>query len=135
MDRPGVLETLLEAGLDVVRVNFSHGSAEDHKRRVERVRELAARRPRPLAVLGDLPGPKLRAMLPGPLTLNTGQHVTLARSRKGSGDFALTEPELLDRISPGQRVLLDDGRLQLRVKQIQSDQVTLEVVVGGVLQP
>jgi pyruvate kinase len=134
-DRPGVLESILEAGLDVARINFSHGSAEDHRRRVNRVRELTDRRARPLAILGDLPGPKLRAILGEPLPLLVGQLVTLARSRQVSAHVTLTEPEVLDMVAVGHRVLLDDGRLQLRVQEIQPDLVTLKVLVGGVLQP
>ncbi|MBD3897127.1 pyruvate kinase, partial [Halomonas sp. ML-15] len=59
-DREGVLEAMLEAGVDVVRLNFSHGSADDHRQRLARVREIAARLGRSVAALGDLQGPKIR---------------------------------------------------------------------------
>ena len=64
-DRPGVLEKLLDAGLDVARINFSHGDAEDHQARIKHLRQLAAERKRNVAVLGDLPGPKLRGNADG----------------------------------------------------------------------
>ena len=134
-DRPGVFETILEAGLDVVRINFSHGDAEEHKQRAQRVREMAAKRQRPLAILGDLPGPKLRALLTEPMDLAQGQPLTLSRTNVNSGAFSLTEPELLDNVSTGHRVLLDDGRMMLRVKDAKSDSVEVEVEVGGTLLP
>ena len=130
-DRPGVLEKLVEAGLDVARINFSHGNAEDHKRRIGLVRELSKRFKRPVAVLGDLPGPKLRVLLDKPLELTPGQTLRLP------GDLHVTEPEALARVQPGQRLLLDDGRLQLRVTSPPSEGgvIHLEVIVGGPLLP
>ncbi|NWN83710.1 MAG: pyruvate kinase, partial [Halomonas sp.] len=59
-DHDGVLEAMIAAGVDVVRLNFSHGSADDHRRRLERVREIATRQGRSVAALGDLQGPKIR---------------------------------------------------------------------------
>src|SRR4051794_1180624 len=72
-DRPGVLEVLLDLGLDVARINFSHGDGTGHRDRVARLHALTARRPRPVAVLADLPGPKLRVCLAGPMPLAAGQ--------------------------------------------------------------
>jgi pyruvate kinase len=132
-DTPGVLERLLEAGLDVARINFSHGSGEENKGRIEHLRQVAGARP--IAVLADLPGPKLRALLEAPLPLQAGQKVTLALRPKVAADIHLTEPEALARIKTGQRVLLDDGRLQARVGGLSQDRVTLEVEVAGTLLP
>jgi pyruvate kinase len=134
-DRPGVLERLLEAGLDVARINFSHGGAEDHIARIRRLRALATARGRPVAVLADLPGPKLRALLDAPLDLQVGQKVKLAVKPNATADIHLTEPEAVTRIRPGQRVLLDDGRLQARVTAVSPDTVTLVVEVCGTLLP
>lgn len=134
-DAPGVLEAILELGLDVARINFSHGSADEHRQRVQRVRELSVQRCRPLAILGDLPGPKLRALITQPLELLAGQQLTMGRTRHSDADIALTEPEALDRIHERQRVLLDDGRLQLHVVRVQKQLVTLQVDVGGQLLP
>src|SRR6516165_12270479 len=77
-DRPGILETLLESGLNVARINFAHGSMEELKGRLARLRALADPLPRPVAVLLDLPGPKLRALLDVPLSLIASQEVSLA---------------------------------------------------------
>jgi pyruvate kinase len=134
-DAPGVLESLIEAGLDVARVNYSHGSAAEHAARIARWRELARDVSRPLAVLGDLPGPKLRVRLPAPLMLQPEQYVSVAHAAGVDADFHVTEPELLDELRAGQRVLLDDGRLQLRAARAEPGRVVLRVEVGGTLQP
>jgi pyruvate kinase len=134
-DRPGVLEGLIAAGLDVVRINYSHGSAAEHDERIARCRVLARQVSRPLAVLADLPGPKLRVLLPAPLMLQQEREVTVGRAGGGDVDFHVTEPEVLDELQVGQRVLLDDGRLQLRVTRSDAGRVSLRVEIGGTLQP
>lgn len=134
-DRPGVLEQLVRAGLDVARLNFSHGSAEEHLRRAAELRQLAEKVGRPVAILGDLPGPKLRALLDGPLEMEAGQKVTMAVRPTAEADVRLTEPEALTRAKCGQRVLLDDGRIQARVHAPGADRVTLVIEVGGTLLP
>jgi pyruvate kinase len=134
-DQPGVLEHLLQAGLDVARINFSHGQADEHRERVRQLRELAAAQRRTVAILADLPGPKLRALLDQPLPLEAGQKVTLALRPKVTADIHLTEPEALARIKAGQRVLFDDGRFQARVVTVRQDRVTLTIEVSGTLLP
>lgn len=134
-DRPEVLEKMLQAGLDVARINFSHGTAEDHHKRITQLRELAKRAGRTVAVLADLPGPKLRVLLKEALDLTVGQLVKIALRDSVSGDLHLTEPEVLAKAKPGQRVLLDDGRLQARVTVCTSDQVTMKIEDGGKLLP
>ena len=114
-DRPGVLEKMLQIGLDVARINFSHGTAEEHLARVARLREMAKNTGTTVAVMGDLPGPKLRVLLKEPMQLTAGQQVTVALKSDVTSDFQLTEPELMTKAKPGHRVLLDDGRLQARV--------------------
>src|SRR6476469_7143412 len=112
-DRPGVVEQLLDVGLDVARLNMSHGEAADHLGRVARLRELADRRSRPVAVLADLPGPKLRVRLAGPIELTAGEEITFAAEPAGN-EIGVTEPDCLTDAKPSHRLLLDDGRLQLR---------------------
>src|SRR5580765_1833419 len=123
-DRTGVLEKLIEARLDVARINFSHGDAESHQARIQTLRQLAKQYNRNVAILGDLPGPKLRAMLKEAIPLAAGQTVTLAISPGATADIQLTEPEALAKAKPGERVLFDDGRLQGRVSKVTSDLVT-----------
>jgi pyruvate kinase len=134
-DRPGILEKLLDAGLDVARINFSHGAAEEHQGRIKHLRQLARERKRNVAILGDLPGPKLRAILAGPIQLEAGHKVTLAIKPDVTADIHLTEPEAVAKIKTGQRVLLDDGRLQARVAAVTKEVVTLNVEVSGTLLP
>src|SRR5947209_7011504 len=114
-DRRGVLEALLDLGLDVARINFSHGEGSGHRERVARLQAHADRRSRPVAVLADLPGPKLRVRLSELRPLTIGQTLTFVAGTPGPGELTVTEPECLSDVRPGHRVLLDDGRLQLRV--------------------
>lgn len=134
-DRPGVLEALLDGGLDVARINFSHGSPAEHRARIARVRDLARGLTHPVAVLADLPGPKLRVVIDKQLTLDSGQQISVALHGNAAADVHITEPEALRNIEPGQRVLLDDGRMQLRVQDVRKDSVALQVEVGGTLLP
>lgn len=134
-DKPGVLEALLEAGLDVARINYSHGTFAENAQRIARLRELTAQAPRPVAVLADLPGPKLRVLLQAPMPLAAGQEVTVALEPPAAADLRVTEPEVLAGLAPGQRVLLDDGRLILRAVERRGDRAVLRVETGGVLLP
>ena len=134
-DPPGVLEALVEAGLDVARINYSHGSAAEHAERIARVRRLSPGAGRPIAVLADLPGPKLRVLLPAPLSIERGQDVAVGRTAGEPADAHVTVPEVLADLRAGQRVLLDDGRLQLRAVRTDAAHVVLRVEVGGMLLP
>jgi pyruvate kinase len=128
------LRELVEAGLDVARVNYSHGSAAENADRIMHCRQIARDLSRPLAVLADLPGPKLRVALPAPLVLRSGQEVAVGLA-ESPADIRVTEPEVVAELQAGQRMLLDDGRLQLRAKRVEATRVVLTVEVGGVLQP
>ncbi|WP_447895678.1 pyruvate kinase [Vreelandella sp. GE22] len=138
-DRPGVLEKMLEAGVDVVRLNFSHGSKEDHQRRLEAVREIAARLNRSVAALGDLQGPKIRIarFADGPVNLRVGDAFILDMaldSQSGSAErVGCDYKALIDDVAPGDRLLLDDGRVVLDVTKIQGQEVHTHVHVGGKL--
>ncbi|HXG10025.1 MAG TPA: pyruvate kinase, partial [Gemmataceae bacterium] len=134
-DPPGILEGLLAAGLDVARINFSHGTAEEAARRVAHLREAARSVNRFVAVLADLPGPKLRARLEAPRMLSAGEEVSFAATPDAQADIAVTEPEAVREVRPGHRILLDDGRLQLRAVRADAERVLARVEVGGTLQP
>ena len=111
-DRPGVLEAMLKAGVDVVRLNFSHGSADDHRRRLTEVREIAQRLGRSVAALGDLQGPKIRIsrFKEGAIHLDIGQVFVLDMAMDANSGTAervgCDYKALVDDVSPGDRLLL-----------------------------
>lgn len=138
-DRDGVLEAMLKGGVDVVRLNFSHGSAEDHRLRLLRVREIAERLGRSVAALGDLQGPKIRIARfeNGAVELTEGQ--TFVLDMEIEGDAGNNErvgcdyKSLVEDVIAGDRLLLDDGRLVLDITQVVGKQIHTTVVVGGKL--
>jgi len=138
-DREGVLEAMIRTGVDVVRLNFSHGSAADHRRRLIAVRQIADRLGRSVAALGDLQGPKIRIarFRDGAVTLAAGQPFVLDMALDSdAGDTSRVGcdyKQLIDDVAPGDRLLLDDGRLVLDVERIEGQQVHTTVVTGGKL--
>ncbi|AMV23620.1 Pyruvate kinase [Gemmata sp. SH-PL17] len=136
-DSPDVLDAILRAGVDVARVNFSHGAPEEHIGRVANFRAAAQRVGKFAAVLADLPGPKLRVKISSLRFLNAGDkvHFSLTSTPVDVSDLVITEPEMLADVRPGHRMLLDDGRLQLEAGEISDGRVVARVVVGGTLHP
>lgn len=138
-DGPGVLEGLVRAGVDVVRINFSHGKSEDHRRRVETLRRAALEAGRVVGVLGDLQGPKIRIarFVHGEVELNEGDVFVLdAALADDTGDrerVGLTYKDLPDDVHAGDTLLLDDGRLVLEVERVDGPAIHTRVVVGGTL--
>ena len=138
-DREGVLDELIRIGVDVVRLNFSHGSPEDHRRRLSAVREAAERHGRSVAALGDLQGPKIRIarFADGAVTLVEDQtfilDVSLARDAGDATQVGCDYKTLADDVSAGDVLLLDDGRLELEVIKVEPPRVHTTVRVGGKL--
>ncbi|CPQ01924.1 pyruvate kinase [Bordetella pertussis] len=136
---PERLDGLIRAGMDVARLNFSHGSAQDHRERVRLGRELAAEQGRFVALMGDLQGPKIRIarFTDQQVTLQAGQPFTLSRSHsKEAGDATIVGidyPELVQDCRPGDELLLDDGRVVLVVDSVGAEEVHTTVTVGGPL--
>jgi pyruvate kinase len=133
------LEALLAAGVDVVRLNFSHGTHEEHARRLDMVRRIADRLRRPIAVMLDLQGPKIRTgTLAGgePVTLRRGQRfgITTAKVEGTAERVSTTYPALPAECRVGDTVLVDDGRIKLIVTLTEPSEVTFQVVEGGVLR-
>lgn len=135
---PDVLRRLLEAGVDVTRLNFSHGSHEDHKRVFADIRRIAEELGRPVAILQDLQGPKIRIgeLDGGSVHLEAGSSVTLTtRNVEGAADRIFTPyEELPDVVSVGDDVLLSDGLIRLQVVAVNGPDVGCEVIEGGVLR-
>jgi len=132
-----VLTRMIAAGVDVVRMNFSHGSAEEHLARAELVREVARTVERTVGIMCDLQGPKIRIgkFEKGKVTLNKGEVFVLdAEVPLGNQErVGLDYKELPRDVSPGSVLLLDDGRMVLDVQKVQGSQITTKVRVGGVL--
>lgn len=133
-----MLLALMEAGADVFRLNFSHGDQNSKSVLIRRIRELSRRRQRAVAILGDLQGPKIRTgmMEGGALKLVSGEEVTITtRELKGTGRLIPTTFRELPRdVRNGDRILLDDGLLELVVLEVSAEDVRCRVVVGGVLK-
>ncbi|MCG6659181.1 pyruvate kinase, partial [Halomonas campisalis] len=138
-DRDGVLEAMIAAGVDVVRLNFSHGSADDHRRRLTRVREIADRLGKSVAALGDLQGPKIRIarFRDGTVTLQEGApfilDMALDTEAGDANRVGCDYKSLIDDVAPGDSLLLDDGRLVLKVERVAGAEVHTTVTVGGKL--
>lgn len=136
--QPGVEGKLVEAGIDVVRLNFSHGTSEEHQAAVERIRDLTEPDYH-LSVLGDLQGPKIRItkFADGPVTLSPGEPFILDPEHDPEAGTAecvgLTYPQLAEDLSAGDNLLLDDGRLMLRVREIRKGRIYTEALTSGIL--
>jgi pyruvate kinase len=132
-----IMARLFQAGADVFRLNFSHGSHEDHAARFAAIRELEQRFDRPIGILADVQGPKLRVgrFAAGRVHLQTGRPFRLdLNPTPGSTDRVnLPHPEIIEAASIGCTLLLDDGKLRLRVAHKRPDALETEVVVGGPL--
>ncbi|MCJ7524344.1 MAG: pyruvate kinase [Candidatus Aminicenantes bacterium] len=136
-ESPAVMEKMIGAGMNVARLNLAHGHAGVHEKNIENLRLVARSSGRRLAILADLPGPKIRiGILREPLDLKTGDHVVLTTG-KPSAD-ALHIPVNFDRlpqvVKPGDIIFLNDGFIQLEVSAIDRKEVRCQVLVGGELR-
>lgn len=146
----GVMEKMIRAGMNVARLNFSHGTHETHAEVIANLRDLSKRLGKPLALLQDLSGPKVRlGDFPAPVTLKRGQEVTFAddetlenqKSKIKNLALPLPVPELLDALKAGDTLLLDDGKLCCKVVEVEGEPgsgqrwVKTRCVTGGELKP
>lgn len=132
------IEALVKAGADVFRLNFSHGTHADHQQRLELIRSIETDLGRPIGVLLDLQGPKLRVgtFANGPVTLVEGESFRLDLDRSTPGDATrapLPHPEIFAALQSGAELLLDDGRLRLVVERCGPDFAETRVLNGGPL--
>ncbi len=138
-DSPESLSSILKAGVNVTRLNFSHGSAEDHIERARRVREASAALGQHTAILADLQGPKLRVarFRDNKITLKAGQAFVLdANMDKEAGDeqgVGIDYEQLIQDVTPGDILVLDDGRIEMRVESVDDHSITSTVLIGGPL--
>ncbi|MGI9101023.1 MAG: pyruvate kinase [Terriglobales bacterium] len=133
-----MVRELMRAGMDVARLNFSHGTHEDHARMIERIRRAADKENRTICILQDLQGPKIRTGRlrdRRPVVLKTGSHVIIT-PRNVLGTPALIPTSfhtLAQEVTPGARILLSDGLIELTVRALHGEEVECDVVNGGIL--
>ncbi len=132
------IQDLMRLGMDVARLNFSHGTYKEHVRNIERLRRIAEREGRGICILQDLQGPKIRTgPLKGhtPVVLKAGSHITITpRDIAGTPTLIPTTFGGLAReVEPGAQILLSDGLIELRVRSIRGEDLECEVINGGLL--
>jgi pyruvate kinase len=132
------IRELIRKGMDVARINFSHGTHEAHGEAIDTIRRVAAEENAVVAVMCDLQGPKIRIgrVLNEPLMLKPGDTITLTLDEPEGDDpytIALPHPEFVKDIQPGMQLLLDDGNLEFEVRDADARSLTTEVIIGGAL--
>ena len=132
-DPPERLHELVAAGMDAARLNLSHGTHDAHAERAHRVREAGDAAGRPIAVIGDLQGPKLRiGELTEPVILTRGEQIVVcAEELATEGELPVAPAVIGDVLKPGHDVLIDDGLVRLRVDSVKRGRASCAVVVGG----
>ncbi len=130
---PEILRALIAAGVDAMRLNLSHGTHDQHSQNAWLVRELAAEAGRPVALIADLQGPKLRVgELEEPVVLATGSEIVVcAEDSARDGELPVAPAVIGDVLEPGHDVLIDDGHVRLRVDEVESGRARCAVLVGG----
>ncbi len=136
---PEVVRELVGAGMDVARLNFSHGTHDEHRELIQVVRREAESAGRPIAVLQDLQGPKIRVgeVMGGGVLLHKGMHVVLTSEPLEMSNrerVHVSYPPMADEVVPGGSILIDDGHIELEVQRVDGRDVHTEVVVGGPLR-
>ncbi|WP_455383928.1 pyruvate kinase [Acidihalobacter prosperus] len=138
-DKVAVLTRMIRAGMNVARLNLAHGDADSHARTIANLRQASEQAGRAVAILADLPGPKLRIgpIAPDPLRLHHGHRLTLTTEQL-NGDAERVSvpdfPELPQAVRRGESVFLNDGFIQLKVREIAAPEVRCRVTVGGELR-
>jgi pyruvate kinase len=128
---------LIEAGMNVARLNFSHGTHSQHAETIELIRKVAQEFNRPIAILGDLQGPRIRVGdIPGTIYVDQGEDVILVHEgREREGEIPITYDRLADDVHVGDRILIDDGLIELLAMDVTGERVTTRVVHGGPINP
>lgn len=135
----GMLKKMIQAGMNVARLNFSHGTYAQHVQNIKIIRELSKMMGQPVAILQDLQGPKIRiGEIPnGSLEINSGDiltiEFTISPAPTAGAQFTIPFPGLQDKLKPGGKVLLDDGNIEFLIRTITKTGITAEVVLGGML--
>jgi pyruvate kinase len=132
---PELMAELANAGMDGARLNLSHGTHDEHRERARIVRATEAELGRPIALIADLQGPKLRiGELDGPVTLARGEDVVVAGGETSTdGDLPVSPAVISEVLQPGHEVLIDDGLVRLRVDVVEAGRARCAVLAGGVI--
>jgi pyruvate kinase len=134
---PHQIRALFDAGVDVFRLNFSHGTHQDHEARFTAIREIEHATGRPIGILADLQGPKLRlgTFAEGPIELTAGAHFRLDLDRRPGDETRapLPHPEIFEALEPGTELLLDDGKVRLEAETCAAEYAETLCRVGGTL--
>jgi pyruvate kinase len=137
-DSPQVMQQMLRAGMNVARLNFSHGDFSGHKKVIGNLRAASKAAGLPVAIMADLPGPKMRVgkLAQEPVELKTGDSITLTTDDiVGTPErVSVTFSRLPRAVRPGNRLFLNDGIIQLEVVEIAANDVRCRVIVGGELR-
>jgi pyruvate kinase len=128
-----VLCALLEAGMSFARLNFSHGEPAEHRQRAEQVRRAAQVTGRPVQLIQDLQGPKIRTVRAPYTELRAGEEIILGGS-PGDGRLLISEPQVLAGVDPGQHVFLDDGAIELESMETTTEGLRCRVLIGGAIE-
>lgn len=132
------LTQLIEAGMNVARLNFSHGDFEEHGARIRNIREAAERTGKNVAILLDTKGPEIRThtMQDGAIELIAGQEITISMEEVvGTPDkFSITYPGLMEDVHPGSKILLDDGLIGLEVLHVGNSEIKTKILNSGTLK-
>ena len=138
-DEPGVLESIINAGANVMRLNFSHDSLDTQERRVKEIRETAEKMGREIGIIGDLQGPKIRIkrFTEGHVILCEGEEIILDPNHPGEAGtphiVSTTYKKLAEDVKAGDVLLLDDGQIMFNVERVEIPRVICKVVIGGKL--
>ncbi|MBE9210409.1 pyruvate kinase [Nostoc sp. LEGE 06077] len=134
---PEKLQALVEAGMNVARLNFSHGAHEFHGQTAQYLRQISAERQKPVAIMQDLCGPKIRlgTLPPEGLNVEAGEEVTFVLQEKGNSidELPLPLPTLFAMVRPGEPILINDGRVKLIVTDRDADKIRALVKIGGLI--
>jgi pyruvate kinase len=133
---PETLLAIAEAGMDAARLNFSHGTHEEHAERIKLVHEVSSQVGRPIAIIADLQGPKVRiGELAAPVTLGKGDEIVVAAEEAAKdGELPVAPTAVGEILQPGHDILIDDGLVRLRVESVERGRARCTVLTGGVVE-
>lgn len=128
-----VLRRMIQAGMNVARINFSHGTYEEYSRIIDTIRELGEELDRAISILTDLQGPRIRTLVAEELSFEEGESITVGEL-SGEAKLNFDHPNVLSALEPGQRVLIDDGLYEFEIGEKQGDLLVLHAKSAGVLK-